>query len=92
METKPAGSLLRDWTIKISSFFGKIVLCLLSMVIWVSSGSIFHRTLDLFTPLNATMVNVYATILGFIIMTASLIIVGYTSQIIEARKTMRAKK
>lgn len=68
-------------------FFGS----LLAMAVWFLAGSVFHRSLLLFTRLDHTWVNIIAAIGGFAIMTACLIIVAYGRQIIAARRATKRK-
>jgi hypothetical protein len=66
-------------------FFGSLA----AMAVWLIAGSIFHRSLLLFTRLDHTWINVIAAILGFAIMTACLIIVAYSSRIISERRVKK---
>lgn len=58
------------------TFFG-VLGTLIAIVIWVMAGGVFHRSLELFTRLNDTAVNILSCIGGFLIMTACTIIVSY---------------
>lgn len=71
------------------SFVMKIVGVLCAMTIWFLAGGVFHQSLNLFTRWPATAVNIAAVTGGFLIMTASTIIVGY---IIGERKNHNATK
>lgn len=67
----------------------KIIGVLCAMVIWFLAGGVFHKSLDFFTRWPETAVNIAAVTGGFLIMTASTIIVGY---IIGERKNGNATK
>lgn len=61
-----------------------------AIVIWVMAGGVFHRTLELFTRLNDTAVNIISSIGGFVIMTACTIIVSYVFFRIRKHKSNSA--
>lgn len=73
---------------RIFYFVLKVVGSLSAMVIWFLAGGVFHRSFDLFTRWNATTVNIAAVTGGFLIMTASVIIIGY---IVGERKNRKIK-
>lgn len=74
---------------RILYFVLKIMGVFSAMVIWFLAGSVFHRSFALFTRWPETIVNIAAVTGGFLIMTASTIIVGY---IIGERRNGKALK
>jgi hypothetical protein len=58
---------------------------LTAMTVWVLAGSIFHQSLHLFTRLNATFVNIFSALGGFLIMTACIVVLAYILRIIEQK-------